>query len=142
MTVKVDFPLDRPAWPKARIKGNRLQHLSQSDEVGLRNAANNSDKILDLLVDPRKNSEKVSITTLVLGQIQSGKTSSLIAAIAGAIDTGFPLIFLLGGTKGNLFDQTFAELGETVKNTLSHRSNALAEMKAFLQNLPLTNLLH
>ena len=40
------------------------------------------------------------------------------------------------------FDQTFAELGETVKNTLSHRSNALAEMKAFLQNLPHTNLLH
>jgi len=118
LTVKVEFPSDLPAWPKARIKGNRLQHLSQSDEVGLKNAANNSDKILDLLVDPRKNSEKVSITTLVLGQIQSGKTSSLIAAIAGAIDTGFPLIFLLGGTKGNLFDQTFADVKGKLKTEL------------------------
>lgn len=39
------------------------------------------------------------------------------------------------------YDQTFAELGNGVKNTLSHRSRALAEMKTFLQNLPQTNLL-
>jgi XTP/dITP diphosphohydrolase len=40
------------------------------------------------------------------------------------------------------FDKTFAELGESIKNSLSHRSRALAEMKVFLQNLTQTNLLH
>lgn len=113
---KVVFTPDVPDWPQARIRGNRLQYLSQSDDIGLKTAASNSNKILDLLVDPRKNASKASITTLVLGQIQSGKTSSLIAAIAGAIDTGYPLIFLLGGTKGNLFNQTFMDVKSKLRS--------------------------
>jgi len=120
---KVIFPSGAREWPRGRIKGNRLQYLCQSEEIGLKKAAVNSDKILDLLVDPRKTSSKSSLTTLVLGQIQSGKTSSLIAAIAGAIDTGYPLIFLLGGTKGNLFNQTFGD----VKGKLRSESDQFGE---------------
>lgn len=112
---KINFNSEYVPWPKARIKGNRLQNIHDRNDIGLKNAAIQVEKILDLLVDPRKNSEKISSTTLVLGQIQSGKTSSLIAAISGAIDTGYPLIFLLGGTKGNLFDQTFKDVISKLK---------------------------
>lgn len=47
----------------------------------------------------------------------------------GAQGFGYDPLFIPDG-----FDETFAELGEEVKNTLSHRSRALAKVIHFLQH--------
>lgn len=44
---------------------------------------------------------------------------------------GYDPLFIPDG-----YEKTFAELGNSIKNTLSHRSRALSEMKSFLKNLP------
>ena len=47
----------------------------------------------------------------------------------GAHGFGYDPLFIPDG-----FEETFAELGEEVKNTLSHRSRALAEVVGFLEH--------
>ncbi len=42
---------------------------------------------------------------LCLGKVQSGKTAFFIATMALAMDNGYNLIYVIGGTKNNLLDQ-------------------------------------
>ncbi len=51
-------------------------------------------------------------TGLVIGKIQSGKTSSFLALCALASDNGYRVIVILTGTKNLLRDQTHAEVVE------------------------------
>lgn len=53
----------------------------------------------------------------------------IIDAPRGAAGFGYDPLFIPDG-----FDQTFAELGEDVKNTLSHRSRALAKVIDYLNH--------
>ena len=48
--------------------------------------------------------------SLVLGQVQSGKTLSFTSLIALSRDNGIPLTILLGGTKRPLMQQNFQRL--------------------------------
>jgi len=51
----------------------------------------------------------------------------LVESLHGARGFGYDPLFVPAG-----YDQTFAELGEAIKNTLSHRSRALVQVVAFL----------
>lgn len=51
----------------------------------------------------------------------------LVDAVHGAGGFGYDPLFVPSG-----YDKTFAELGNDVKNTLSHRSRALAQVISFL----------
>lgn len=53
----------------------------------------------------------------------------LIEVLHGAGGFGYDPLFVPDG-----FDRTFAELGEEIKNTLSHRARALAQVLEFLIN--------
>ena len=78
------------------------------DEEGLnivRSIDDSSTKILNLLHDPTLD-EVSPRKGLVVGYVQSGKTSNMQALIAKAIDSGYKLIILLGGDKNNLRKQT------------------------------------
>lgn len=57
------------------------------------------------------------------GEVQG----SLIDALHGAGGFGYDPLFIPNG-----HDKTFAELGDEIKNTLSHRARALAQVIAFL----------
>lgn len=57
----------------------------------------------------------------VLGQVAT--------QLAGENGFGFDPIFMPEG-----YDQTFAQLGDEVKNTMSHRSRAMAKVKQFLKD--------
>ena len=46
-----------------------------------------------------------TMKTLCLGKVQSGKTAFFIATMALAMDNGYNLIYVIGGTKNNLLDQ-------------------------------------
>jgi XTP/dITP diphosphohydrolase len=54
----------------------------------------------------------------------------LVEALHGSGGFGYDPLFIPEG-----YDQTFAELGDEIKNTLSHRSRALVQITRFLSNV-------
>jgi XTP/dITP diphosphohydrolase len=52
----------------------------------------------------------------------------LVQALSGAGGFGYDPLFMPEG-----YDKTFAELGDSIKNKLSHRARALAQVTAFLE---------
>ena len=70
-----------------------------------------TDKILDSLFDPTKNVQ-IDKKGLVVGQVQSGKTSNYTGLICKAADSGFKLIIVLAGIHNNLRSQTQLRLDE------------------------------
>lgn len=70
-----------------------------------------TDDILDLLGDPRRRGQWIR-RGLVMGDVQSGKTSTYTALCCKAADAGYRLIVLLTGTLENLRRQTQERLDE------------------------------
>ena len=70
-----------------------------------------TDKILDSLFDPTTNN-RISKKGLVVGQVQSGKTSNYTGLICKAADAGYKLIIILAGLHNNLRSQTQLRLDE------------------------------
>ncbi len=70
-----------------------------------------TDKILDSLFDPTKEIQ-IDKKGLVVGQVQSGKTSNYTGLICKAADSGFKLIIVLAGIHNNLRSQTQLRLDE------------------------------
>lgn len=64
-----------------------------------------TDDILDRLRDPRTEGEW-DRRGLVVGDVQSGKTSNYIGLICKAVDAGYPLIIVLAGIHNSLRSQT------------------------------------
>ncbi|MBR3410578.1 MAG: hypothetical protein IKG94_07390 [Candidatus Methanomethylophilaceae archaeon] len=54
---------------------------------------------------------------IMIGKVQSGKTSNFIGLSALAMDNGYPLIIVLGGTKKNLVDQNCSRISEFFDNS-------------------------
>lgn len=72
---------------------------------------NLTDKILDSLFDPTKNIQ-IDKKGLVVGQVQSGKTSNYTGLTCKAADAGFNLIIILAGIHNNLRSQTQLRIDE------------------------------
>lgn len=70
-----------------------------------------TDRILDGLFDPTANIQ-IDKKGLVVGQVQSGKTSNYTGLICKAADTGFKLIIVLAGIHNNLRSQTQLRIDE------------------------------
>lgn len=71
-----------------------------------------TDKILDNMFNPKVNNVQISKKGLVVGQVQSGKTSNYTGLICKAADAGFNFIIVLAGIHNNLRSQTQARLDE------------------------------
>ena len=70
-----------------------------------------TDRILSTCVDPSKVISEPRINAgLILGYVQSGKTSSFTAASALAHDNGFDLVIVVGGVNNILINQTYDRL--------------------------------
>lgn len=70
-----------------------------------------TDRILDSLFDPTANIE-IDKKGLVVGQVQSGKTSNYTGLICKAADAGYKFIIVLAGIHNNLRSQTQLRLDE------------------------------
>lgn len=70
-----------------------------------------TDDILDSMGDPASDGAWTR-RGLVIGDVQSGKTSTYTALIAKAADAGYPIVVLLTGTLENLRQQTQERLDE------------------------------
>ena len=84
----------------------RKNHIPEKD---INNIINDSTDILSRSINPKDSinvTERLSSTNLVLGYIQSGKTTSMEAAACLARDNGFKIIIILSGHVTNLADQT------------------------------------
>jgi XTP/dITP diphosphohydrolase len=77
-------------------------------------------------IDPQSNKTvaEISKTARIFEDVCEGRVAF---APGGAGGFGYDPLFIPNG-----FDRSFAELGEDVKNTLSHRAKALAQLKAYL----------
>jgi len=82
--------------------------------------ANRSARFRCTMVLARNGKEEAYFSGIVEG--------SIIAELRGTKGFGYDPLFIPEG-----HDQTFAELGDTVKNTLSHRARALAQTVDFLK---------
>ena len=70
-----------------------------------------TNRTLDGLFDPTIN-KNITKYGLVVGQVQSGKTSNYTGLICKAVDSGFNLIIVLAGTLNNLRTQTQLRIDE------------------------------
>lgn len=73
-----------------------------------------TDKILDAVDDPKRNTLLCDRRGLVLGYVQSGKTAHYTGLINKALDAGFQLIIVLAGMHDSLRIQTQTRLDEEV----------------------------
>ena len=71
----------------------------------------NANKILRKCPNPLKN-DAISNTGIVIGKVQSGKTSNFISLIALAFDNGYQIAVVLGGNKKNLVSQNAERIEE------------------------------
>jgi Z1 domain len=71
-----------------------------------------TDRILDNLFDPTRENIVLAKKGLVVGQVQSGKTSNYTGLICKAADAGFRFIIVLAGMHNNLRSQTQVRLDE------------------------------
>lgn len=88
-----------PRWHRVRSRLARGM-----DEGSVKSVDAASDKIVSLLSAPSIGA--FSTRGLVLGNVQSGKTTSFISVMAKAADAGYRLFIVLSGTTDSLRDQT------------------------------------
>lgn len=86
-------------WHRVRSRLAR-----RMDEASVRSVDAASDKIVSLLSAPSASS--FGTRGLVLGNVQSGKTTSFISVMAKAADAGYRLFVVLSGTTDSLRNQT------------------------------------
>lgn len=89
-----------------------------------------TDRILDNLFDPTRESIQIAKKGLVVGQVQSGKTSNYTGLICKAADSGFRLIIVLAGIHDNLRSQTQLRLDEGFLGFDTQHLRALDRNKA------------
>lgn len=94
--------------------GNYRQYLEEEKNfppITIERLNRLTDKILDNLFDPTLKI-KINKKGLVVGQVQSGKTSNYLGLICKAADAGFGLIIVLAGIHNNLRSQTQLRVDE------------------------------
>ena len=105
-SAKKDLP--SVFWERYRLLLVNKNGFS-SDVINALDAS--TDEMMDMLGNP-SSSESYSRRGLVIGDVQSGKTSTYTALINKAADAGYRIIILLTGTIEKLRRQTQARLDE------------------------------
>jgi hypothetical protein len=97
-------PDDRFWWPLH----NRLAADLDGDAIDSIDRASN--RVLSLMRPP--GADEIRTRGLVLGYVQSGKTTSFMSVIAKAADVGYRMVIVLSGITDNLRSQTQQRLDE------------------------------
>lgn len=95
-----------------RWRSVRGRLAERMDEASARSVDTASNKIVSLLTAPGVGT--FSTRGLVLGNVQSGKTTSFISVIAKAADAGYRLFIVLSGTTDSLRNQTQERIDEVL----------------------------
>lgn len=100
--------LTHPDDGEYRKLTNRLLHNKVLPEEAIAEMDRSTSEIIGKSIDLK--GSQTSSSCLVVGYVQSGKTSSIIGSCACAIDQGFKILVVLTGTKLNLNDQNRSRL--------------------------------
>ncbi|WP_084614242.1 Z1 domain-containing protein [Nakamurella lactea] len=120
-------------WPAVKVR------LSL-DNDSLNEVDRSSTKVVGLLRPP--GADVIATRGLVLGYVQSGKTTSFTSVIAKAADVGYRLFIVLSGITDNLRTQTQERLQETLVGDQHARWHLLTDLEAdFHQRGNAANLL-
>ncbi len=106
----------------------RLEHEGRS-KIEIEDVLDSSSTILGLL-DPPASQVAFSSRGLVLGYVQSGKTTNFIATTAQAADAGYRLIVVLSGVTNNLRKQTQDRLERSLTGTNPNNWHWLTSLDA------------
>ena len=90
--------------------------LKDMEETNVNNIFKNANNILRKCPNPNY-SNVGDKTGIVIGKVQSGKTSNFISLIALAFDNKYDIAVVLGGNKNNLVDQNAERIEEYFKNS-------------------------
>lgn len=131
MTIADDSGLEVEALNGAPgVLSARFSGSNASDE-------DNIQKLLDLLKEYSKDKRKArfkAVIAIVGSEIIELFTGTVDGRIAlkssGLAGFGYDPVFIPEG-----FEQTFAQLGEEIKNRISHRAGALHQVKEFFQKM-------
>jgi hypothetical protein len=115
--------LDRSSWHYWPGLRQFLLTVKGLDLTTLRSLDDSSDKILRQLENPGK--AQFDIRGLVLGFVQSGKTSNYTALIAKAADAGYRLIIVLSGIDNGLRLQTNSRLKRELVGYTDNRAKTI-----------------
>lgn len=114
-----DNPSARPAlnWepePGKETRGllERNEDIPENEKAAILNSAI---AILGQGIEPRHARKSDSVTGLVIGHVQSGKTMSFTTVAALAKDNGFPMVIIITGTSRFLHNQTARRLKEDLR---------------------------
>lgn len=89
------------------------KHFNSYGEEGARKTRNAAQKVLSDSLLQEKNPSKTN-NVLLVGKVQSGKTSNLEALVGLALDNGFNLIVMYGGYDNTLLKQTVKRFRKTM----------------------------
>lgn len=89
------------------------KHLNSYGEEGARKTRGAAQKVLSDSLQQEKDPSKTN-NVLLVGKVQSGKTSNLEALVALALDNGFNLIVMYGGYDNTLLKQTVKRFRKTM----------------------------
>lgn len=83
-----------------------MQTLSKLPPKVIRTIDTDTDMIMNNLFDPAAESQSESRYGMVMGHVQSGKTSNYAGLICKALDAGYKFIVIIAGIHDNLRNQT------------------------------------
>ena len=111
---------DRKVWKNANNTNAQFAYYKSKIETKLGNSFNqmdvSTDSILGELQDPTTRG-KWGTKGMVVGDVQSGKTSNYTGLIAKAIDTGYKVIIVLAGSYNSLRSQTQLRMESSLIST-------------------------
>ena len=93
-----------------------LQTLSKLPPKVARTIDTDTDMIMNNLFDPASDSQSESRYGMVMGHVQSGKTSNYAGLICKALDAGYKFIVIIAGIHDNLRNQTQKRISNIFKN--------------------------
>jgi hypothetical protein len=111
--------LNRIYWESYREYLKRIKKYSID---GVNSIDETTDKIMELIKDPKKEGSW-DARGLVVGSVQSGKTSNFIGLINKAADAGYKCFIILSGLHNNLRKQTQIRIDEGFLGQDSELSN-------------------
>ena len=115
----------RPLWDRyKRLLANELRY----DDTTVASIDRASDRVIEQLGDPSSD-KAFDRRGLVVGQVQSGKTTSYAAVINKAIDAGYQVVVVLTGVHESLRVQTQKRIEESVRGLATESGKTVGPRK-------------
>jgi hypothetical protein len=124
---------DRTTWASWPWLELFLRHRVRRPESVIKELDRSTDRILDLLGDPKRDG-LWDRRGLVVGHVQSGKTQHYTALASKAIDSGYKVIIILTGIHENLRQQTQERIEECITGKNSRESWNPFGIRSFQEN--------